>query len=82
MMSVLFDAPAPFIHREVKCMIWLSPCPQLPDPKDLQVHREPVKLRKRTLRRKEVAQKPGIELGKEKKHESKCQVSFPRLHGA
>lgn len=83
MVSVLFDAPAPFFHGEVKCTIWLSPCPQLPDPKDLQVHREPVKLRKRTLRRrKEVAQKAGTEPGKEKRPESKRQVSFPRPHGA
>lgn len=79
MISVLFGAPAPFIHGKVKCMIWLSPCPPLPDPRDLQEHREPVKLRKRTLgRRKEVAQEPGIEPGKEKRPESKCQVSFPR----
>lgn len=37
-MSVLFGAPAPFIHGEVKRMIWLSPCPQFPDPKDLWEH--------------------------------------------
>lgn len=35
-LSVLFDALSPFIHREMKCMIWLSPCPQLPHPRDFQ----------------------------------------------